>query len=97
MPVLHKIKRYEDPELDRQIEELLRNLAPLQGEGPPVATTPRFLGDVYHDVNPGGGVYVANGFTSADWRGVGDLPPPPPNDDKYYLLRNGAWEELIIS
>lgn len=90
MPAFHKIKRYEDPELDRQIEELLRNLSPLQGSGAPTIE-PRFLGDQYEDVDSGI-VYTANGLAVSDWHTQGADPNKEDKSNKVTVLSGASTD-----
>jgi hypothetical protein len=89
---LHKLKVYDDPILDRQMEELFRMLAKPSGAGVPTIG-PRYPGDEYLD-STANQWYKAVSLTT--WAPIGSVGEAP-NDGKIYVRRNGAWEELVIS
>lgn len=95
---LHKLGKYADPVLDRQLEELIRMLVKPTALTPPTVE-PRYVGDECLD-EATGIWYKSSGLTVADWHplsGAGVSVPEAPIDGKIYVRRNGAWEELIIS
>lgn len=93
---LHKLKTYDDPTLDAQIEEICRYLARRIGSGTPVGTLdPRYVGDEYFD-ETNGVWYKANGTATTDWQTYAMITHQHTGNDVVYTdLTDGVQRKII--